>query len=264
LPAPDPASAATDRQAAAYDRTLEAVRSDPDVVGAILVGSRAMGEPFERPASDWDLRLIVRDEAYADVVARLATPHGSPVEVAVIRLSTFERLTYPDSPLAWDRPSYLHCQLALDRLDGRIAALVESLQHLTPSEARAVAGSRLDDYVNAYFRSLKNAAIGLSVESHLDAAESIPPLLTALFALHGRVRPFNRHLGFDLERQPLGRGWLAAAALLPRLEEILATGSTDLQASLFRDVEALARRKHLGDVIDGWEPDVESLRTGRR
>jgi hypothetical protein len=184
--------------------------------------------------------------------------------VAVLRISTFERLAETDSPLAWDRPSYLHATVLVDRLGGRIEALVEALRTLGAAEARGLAAAQLDNYVNSYFRALKNAAIGLTVESHLDAAESIPPLLAALFALHGRVRPFNRHLAFDLERAPLGRGWLASGDLLPRVERIITTGDLELQAALFRNVETLARRSGLGDVIDGWEPDVESLRTGRR
>ncbi len=122
--------------------------------------------------------------------------------MAVLRISTFERLAEPDSPLAWDRPSYLHATVLVDRLGGRVEALVDALRTLGPAEARGVAAAQLDNYVNSYFRALKSASIGLAVESHLDAAESIPPLLAALFALHGRVRPFNRD-----RRATCFRGW---------------------------------------------------------
>jgi hypothetical protein len=228
----------------------------------VLVGSRAIGAPIERPGSDWDLRVVVRDAAYTDCVARLGTPHGSPVEVAVMRLRTFEGMGDAGSPLAWDRPSYLHCEVVLDRLDGRVAELVGLLGRLSPDEAQSRAAYDLDGYINAYFRSLKNAAIGLTVAAHLDAADSIAPLLSALFAIDGRVRPFNRHLRLELERRPLGSGWLAADRLLERLERIVATGELGLQASLFRDVERHARRNDLGEAIDGWEPDVPRLREG--
>jgi predicted nucleotidyltransferase len=247
---------------AEHDRVLAALRADPDVLGVVLVGSRAIGAPIEQPSSDWDLRVIVRDAAYAGAVARLATPHGAPVEVAVMRLTTFERMTEPASPLAWDRPSYLHARIELDRLDGRVEALVGLCASLSPSEARSRAAHELDGYINAYFRSIKNAAIGLGLASRLDAAESIGPLLTALFAIHDRVRPFNRHLELELERRPLGGGWLAAPVLLPRLERIVATGELARQAALFRDVERLARRNDLADVIESWEPDVPRLREG--
>jgi hypothetical protein len=170
----------------------------------------------------------------------------------------------PGSPMAWDRPSYLHAALLLDKLDGRIAATLTSLRRLAPEDAHRVAADALDDYINAWYRSLKNAAIGLATEAQLDAIESIGPLLTTLFAIHGRVRPFNRHLGWELGREPLGDGWLAGDALLPRLRSLAATGDTAIQAALFRDVESLARAHDLGSAVDGWEPDVPWLRSGRR
>jgi hypothetical protein len=253
-----PPSAADDE----YRRVVERAAADPDVLGAILVGSRAIGAPFLRDGSDWDLRLIVRDEALEAAEARHATPHGSRVEVALMRLQTFEAMADPGSVSAWDRPSFVHGVVVLDKLDGGIVARQAALARLEPAAAGRLAESGLDDYVNSYYRSLKNAAIGLAVEAHLDAAESIEPLLTTLFAIHGRVRPFNRHLGWELDREPLGDGWLSGAVLLPRLEAILATGAVALQAGLFRDVEAVARARGLGEVIDSWEPDVERLRRG--
>jgi hypothetical protein len=245
---------------AEYLAAVERAAADPDVLGAILVGSRALGPPFLRDGSDWDLRLVVRDEALDAAAARHATPHGSRVEVALIRLRAFERIAEPGSPSAWDRPSFIRAVLVLDKLDGGVESRLRDLATLAPEPARTIAAQALDDYVNAYYRSLKNAAIGLAVESHLDATESIPPLLEALFALHARVRPFNRHLGWELAHEPLGPDWLAAGALLPRLEAIVASGALPLQAALFRDVEALARERGHGGVIDGWEPDVAWLR----
>jgi hypothetical protein len=40
----------------------------------------------------------------------------------------------------------------------------------------------------------------------------------------------------------------------------LSCGDPVEQRRTFRDVEVLARRHGLGDVIDGWEPDVGWLR----
>jgi hypothetical protein len=131
---------------------------------------------------------------------------------------------------------------------------------LPPQVEHSLAEEKLDDYVNSYFRSAKSHRLGLAIEARLDAAESIPPLLDMLFALYGRVRPFNKHLRLELETQPLGGDIWAVEVLLPRLETILAAGDLGEQQRLFRDVEALARRHDLGHVIDGWEPDVAGLR----
>jgi hypothetical protein len=38
------------------------------------------------------------------------------------------------------------------------------------------------------------------------------------------------------------------------------TGEPEAQRELFNRVEPLARRAGFGDVVDGWEPDVDWLR----
>ena len=241
-----------------YADLVETARHDDDVVGLVLTGSRATGFDVT-DASDWDVRLVVRDEVRDEYRARLGTPHGSAVEVVVLTLDMLAAVGELGSPSAWDRPSYVHAQVVVDT-DGRVGAVVDSLRTLPPEAARALAAERLDDYVNSYHRSAKSHRLGHESEAHLDASESIPPLLDTLFALNGRVRPFNKLLRFELEQRPLdGDAW-AADTLLPRLLEIVATGDLAEQQGLFRDVEKLARAHGLGDVIEGWEPDVPRLR----
>lgn len=108
------------------------------------------------------------------------------------------------------------------------------------------------------YRSLKNARAGLGLASLLDAQESLPWLLHFLFAVHGRVRPYNKWLAWELERHPLPIP--SNSLLLARLERIGATADADEQRALFREVEALAREHGHGATIDGWEPDVAFLR----
>lgn len=244
---------------AEYRAFVDRAAADDDVVGVILTGSRGRGFRV-RPDSDWDVRLIVRDESLVDAYA---TPHGSSVEVAVMRQSTFARVGLPGSGSEWDRYSYVRCELVLDKLDGEIARLLADKASLGEAEAQELAPAALDDYVNSYFRSARNHQNELALEAHLDAAESIPPLLAMLFALERRVRPFNKFLGWELRLEPLpGEEW-AADVLLCRLQRILGLGDLDEQQRLFRDVEGLARARGLGDVIDGWEPDVAWLRGER-
>jgi hypothetical protein len=230
------------------------------VLGLVLTGSRGAGT-LVRDDSDWDVRLVVRDEVVDEYRSKLATPHGSPVEVVVFSRTEFEREGQPGSPSAWDRPSYVHAQVVVDK--GGVGDLVDAKRTLSAEAAHALAAEKLDDYVNSYFRSAKSHRLGLAIEARLDAAESIPPLLDMLFALHGRVRPFNKLLRWEFEARPLGDGIWRGEALLPRLEAILATGDLGEQQRLFRDVETLARERGLGAVIDGWEPDVAWLRGGR-
>lgn len=117
----------------------------------------------------------------------------------------------------------------------------------------------LDGYVNATYRSLRYRMVGVEDGARLDGAESIPPLLTALFALDGRVRPFNKYLARELRERPLGDpAW--DADLLPRRLMSVLEGDVEEQRALFRDVDRVARAHGFGDVVDGWEPDVAWLR----
>lgn len=89
--------------------------------------------------------------------------------------------------------------------------------------------------------------------------ESLAPLLTAIFAIDGRVRPFNKYLAPELRENPLTGAVWREDRLLSRLTAVL-DGDVDQQHALFCDVHDVAREAGYGDVIDEWEPDVSWLR----
>ena len=76
-----------------------------------------------------------------------------------------------------------------------------------------------------------------------------------MFTLHGRLRPFNKWLEWDLREHPL-----PVTIDLQRLERIGRTGALEDQQALFRETETLARERGHGATIDGWEADVAWLR----
>jgi predicted nucleotidyltransferase len=207
----------------------------PDVLGAYVFGSRGRADGLPDERSDWDVCVVLRDGA--DVAAFDADwpyRHGAPVEVARVTLS---ELAADDGPL------YEAVDLRLDK-SGELRPLLAAKGRVDERVAREA----LDAYVNATYRSLRYAEVG-AAGARLDAAESVPPLLTFLFALDGRGRPFNKYVADAL---PEGFG-------LERLTAVL-DGDGDAQRALFRDVELLARARGHGDVIDAWEPDVAWLR----
>jgi hypothetical protein len=148
----------------------------------------------------------------------------------------------------------------IDEPDGRIAELVRAKSTLPAGQARSLAAEYLDDFINSYYRAAKNVRSGLEVEANLDAAESVAALLNFLFAVHERVRPFNRFLRWELENHPLpGDSW-SADSFLTQLSAVLSTGDIPTQQHVFRAVEDLARTHGFGDVVDGCEPDLTCLR----
>jgi predicted nucleotidyltransferase len=233
----------------AYRAFLESAAADENVVGVVLSGSRGAGV-FVTDRSDFDVFVVIRqpDERWAFV-------YGSAVEMVALTPETFETYALPGGRDAWNRPAFLYAKVEIDRLDGEIERLVDRKRRLTPDEATTIAAESLDDYINTLLRSLRNLEAGREVEGRLDAAESIPPLLTTAFALEGRVRPFNKWLRHDLAREPLG-----IEGLLERIDRIRRDADPADQRALFRDMERHARAGGHGAVVDSWEPNVGWLR----
>ncbi|MGA5302271.1 nucleotidyltransferase domain-containing protein [Nucisporomicrobium flavum] len=214
-----------------YARFVAAASADPGVLGMILTGSHARGTATVH--SDHDVVLVAAD---GHEPRRTAT-----LDVAVC---TVEALA--DTSVLWPRYGFRGAKVLLDRLDGRIAELVSRQATPTPDEAAQWAREGLDGYVNFLYRAAKSRRDGDPVAARLDEAESVSWLLTTVFALHGRLRPYNKYLRWELETYPLAPPW---DATLP--ERVAAD-----PASLFPDVARLARDRGHGDVLDGWGDDL--------
>ena len=238
-----------------YAALLERARSDPSVVGIVVFGSRAAG-PFVEPASDVDCFVIV--DGSEDQTRPWQTPHGSPVEAWAVKLDAFSRHALPGDPMTWNRPAFIRARVDLDKLDGEIGRIVERKRRLDPAEANELAATSLDGAINSIYRALRNLEGGRRLGGRMDALASIDPLLTTVFALEGRVRPFNKWLVYELETDPLRTP--AFTSLIDRIEELVADPGADRLRGAFRMLETAARAGGHGAVIDSWEPDVAWLR----
>ena len=218
------------------DELLERARDDENVIGVVVHGSRGHGMHVHE-GSDWDVIVVVREP-----LGRYDSERGSALEpVEVSSLAELPEWMLP--AVTWATPS-------LDKT-GAVQAQLEEVTKVDP----ATAAEPLDGYVNSYYRSAKNVRVDLGLASLLDAQESIPFYLQFVFAVHGRVRPYNKWLEWELHEHPL-----RVDVDVARLEQIARTGDLAEQQALFRDTEALAREHGHGSTIDGWEPDVPWLR----
>lgn len=219
------------------DELLAQARDDENVLGVVVHGSRGRGLHVHE-GSDWDVIVVVRE-----LGGRYdSTERGGELEA-------FEATSVTALP-TWMLPAVTWTTPALDKT-GEVAAQLAEITNVDP----ATAGEPLDGYINSYYRSAKNARTGLELAALLDAQQSIPHYLDFVFAAHGRIRPYNKWLEWELREHPL-----PVALDLDRLERITRTGDLDDQRALFRDTEVLARRLGHGATIDGWEPDVAWLR----
>jgi hypothetical protein len=220
------------------DEQLARAIEDANVVGVVHSGSRGRGL-YVTEHSDWDYFVVVRE-----LRGEYPSEHGDRIEYSEI---TLERLA---SPPEWARPALLSVDLLLDKT-GEVASALSTATTVDP----ATAGEPLDGYINMYYRSAKNARVGLELASLLDAQESIPWFLQFVFNVHGRVRPYNKWLEWELAEHPL-----PVAVDLALLRRIATTGDIPAQQELFRWSESLAREAGLDTVVDGWEPDLDWLR----
>lgn len=225
----------------AYEELLARATADSRVRGLVLSGSYARG--LATTHSDHDVFVVVdhRDE----------WPESRSAALDQI-VYTVEGLG--DTSLHWQRYAFRGAQVLLDRLDGGIAECVA--RQATPTEAEATAWARenLDGLVNQLYRAAKSRRDGAELAARLDELESVPWLLATVFTLHGRLRPYNKYLAWELATHPLPAPW----------DETLPARAAADPAALFPDVVRLARHLGHGDVLDSWGDDLDLLGPGRR
>ncbi|XVV14434.1 hypothetical protein ACQP2X_08845 [Actinoplanes sp. CA-131856] len=222
------------------DRVLARAAADPNVRGVILTGSRARG--METARSDHDVTVVV-------AVQDRAWRHDVRTDELDEVVGTVDALA--DTSVHWNRYSYRGARVLLDRLDGGIAELVTRQATFSADEARVHARDHLDSYINQLYRCVKSRRDGFGAAAGLDEMESLPWMLETVFALHGRLRPYNKYLGWELENFPLPEPWNTVL----RPDRV---GGAALR--LFPEVEALARRCGHGEEIDSWGGDVALIR----
>lgn len=229
---------------------------DRNVLGLFLGGSRGKGMATEH--SDYDVYVVVRRNA-DEYRRKFPLRHGDDPEIIVLSLAEFRRHAAVGSDTEWNRYNFAHVTVDLDRTGGQIQQLVDEKGALPGDAATSIAAEALDGYINMYYRAAKNVRDGDDLAGRLDSAESVPYFLTALFALHERVRPFNKYLRYELEQHPLpGEAW-RAERLLPLLDDVI-SGELKAHVAIFRPLEVLARKRGHGEVVDGWGDDVAWLR----
>jgi len=219
---------------AAFDDLMARAQNDPTVLGLVLSGSHARAG-MATDHSDMDVFVIVPEYSEAwDKTLHSPELDEIPYSLADLR----------DRSARWVRYSFRGAQVLIDRMNGGIAELVEAQAKLTPQEADAWARETLDAYINSIYRAAKSRRDRRADLARLDEIEAPSWFLEALFALYERVRPYNKYLRWELETYPLPAPWIA---------DSLISTLPDRPGVFFAELEALARRRGLGDVLDGWD-----------
>lgn len=235
-----------------YARLIADAEVAPGLAGVFVLGSRGRRFGVD-DASDYDVAVIFEDDASAvDFERAWPYQHGAVVESLVGTIAGLRAHGSFGSESEWARYQYAHVEIVIDRPSGELAELLAEKETIPLGERDRVVRAALGAYLNSTYRSLRYG-------TRLDAAESIPPLLTAIFGIEGRVRPFNKYLAWELEHHALACAYWSADRL-PGLVGSVLDGDCDAQRELFRNLEEVARASGYGDEVEGWEPDLDWLR----
>lgn len=230
--------------------------ADPDVIGLVLTGSRAIGATG--PDSDYDVVFVVTDEVMARYEAtKTFPPRGITLPSAISTKDMWHespRTLQLETIVAGVLPTWAEARILYDRT-GETERIFAPLRFMTAEQAKKSAASFYDAYLNSFYRSLKCWRRGNTLGGRLEAAESTGYLLHLLFALEQRWRPYSSRLIFHLHHLA-GQGW-QSGELEAFLLDLISTGSPTRQQVLMRRVAALLRERGFGHVYDDWEGQID-------
>lgn len=224
---------------------------DPNVQGVILTGSTARGTATID--SDVDVYVVVRERG------GWVTTHSPAIDVAICTLT--ELSAVPRNPNDWwSRYSFVDSRILFAREEDALQPLISAWATLTATEVDRCLETYLDGYVNFLYRSVKAHRDGRDFEQRLDAVESVNWMLWVVFAVFGRVRPYNKYLRYELRRRPLDRPGWAQLDLVGNLMRLIDSGDVAAQREIYHLVESSVRELGHGATIDAWADELTVIR----
>jgi hypothetical protein len=218
------------------------------VIGLFLGGSRGKGWGDVR--SDYDVWVVLRDGAESPLpIGHTLDFRG--LDLWVVTQTALRAYASWDTPERWDRYSFAHVRALIDKT-GEIQPLIDEKGTVPDIYRQSFTAGRLDAYLNAFYRSARAAMRGDGFSQHLQAAQSIAPLLDALFALEGKIAPYADYIERELQNYPLKAVTLPSGLVLHCLRKITATGDLATQQLLARAVETHFRTLGFAKVFDDW------------
>jgi hypothetical protein len=239
-----------------FEALLRQVQADPDVLGVVLTGSHTQG--LATPWSDYDIRVILRDEAGVGTQTRYPAEAFPNVDLRVMPLREFADYARWDTPFAWDRYSFAHAQVLEDRT-GDISALVEEKGRIPAEHQSSFVRAALDAQINSVYRALKCTRKGNTLCARLEASEAVQHALAVIFALEGSIRPYPSSLEHELRAYPLQTFPMTSDDLLQLVAAIVESGDVVALRQLYSAVVDRTRQVGHGEVIDSWGNDIAWL-----
>ncbi len=233
-----------------YNALVNDAQADPNVIGLILAGGRGKGQSTEH--SDYDVEIIAID---ADAALKKYKHYEEKDVIDTLNPMTmdiFRAHAEWGGEYAWDRYAYAHNKAVIDKT-GEIQKIIDEKGVIPPGQEGKVVEDAIGGYMNAVYRTLKNFRDGNGLAHRLDGVESISWLLTAIFGVENRIRPYNKFLRWELEKYPIADFPFSTDDFLKRIELITSTGDIATQKEVFKKCVQFFREKGFMKTIDSWE-----------
>lgn len=231
----------------AYDSFIRKAEADERILGAVFGGGRSKG--ISTKNSDYDVVLVTTDESLESV--KKDYPSSEYIDSLPHSISEFREHARVGTSTEYDKYTFTHAKAIFDKT-GEIQPLIDEKGTLKPEEAEKLKRDSLDGYLNSLYRSLKNHRDGNMLAAHLDACESVSCILTFLFAIEGRVRPYNKFLQWELKKYPLKLS-IPSEKFLEMLESMICTANIETQKETHHLINKLAAQHRCQDILDSWK-----------
>lgn len=233
---------------AAYETYIQKATSDDRIDGIILVGGRGKGISTEN--SDYDVILVTTDDGFENV--KKEYPKTEYIDSLPHAISEFREHALTGTRTQYDKYTFTHNTVIIDKTN-EIQKLVDEKGVLESDKIQKIAHDALGGYLNSLHRSLKNLRDGNTLAGHLDATETIPRILTFIFAIEGRVRPFNKFLIWELENYPLLKLPISSSEFIEKINIIAQNADIKTQRDILEIMRKLSIENGHADRIAEWE-----------
>ncbi len=223
------------------EQIIQEAKQDDDIIGIWVGGSHAKG--YADKYSDYDVWIFLTDEAYHQ-----RQKSGKPRKVfsenyeifytTLAEVAKFQGLNY----------AFSDAKPLIDKT-GDLQKLMASIGGFPAEKKDEIITTELNAYCNALFYSLKAMRRHNQLGGVLEATQSIEHLLAALFALHGKYKPYDSYLLKELHVLTK----VNITDFHEKLYKIITTGDADEQRSLKKAMEKLFRQEDYGNVFDAWD-----------
>lgn len=241
---------ATKKSDEQFAQLLEEAKTNPDIIGFFLGGSRGKG--FENEQSDYDPRMIVKNEVAKTYHEKYESMVLEEIDLVVMSLSEFRDYALWGSPEAGDRYDFTHVKALVDKT-GEVQKLIDDKGSIPDDNRNDFIAQTLDAYINGVYRSVKCFRNHNETGARLETSTSIPHLLDLVFALHNRPKPFYGYLERELKAYLLEKLPWSGEEFLEKLLTILSNADPETQQEILKTVEKLFRKEGFGRVFDNWE-----------